>query len=232
MIFTCSSITGRSAQARSFKPSAEATNAPHARSPSLGCCQPRCPPDEVDVNGTHKAGVRLRHSWRVLERLERAIAYTLKPFQPNRMPREVSPVSGPIKREANEASRTYFSEASEKPNKTPPFQRAGMAASPEVKPSPSVASPPAWAVAAGRQLNLVGQEAEEQVKVEKERPVSASPLGQGVLPNLPSTPVAAPLSSAERDLHRHAGKGATARPNEEAPLEGVLNDLPHMEPLA
>ena len=68
--------------------------------------------------------------------------------------------------------------------------------------------------------------------MEKERPVSASPLGQGVLPNLPSTPVAAPLSSAERDLHRHAGKGATARPNEEAPLEGVLNDLPHMEPLA
>ena len=55
-----------------------------------------------------------------------------------------------------------------------------MAASPEVKPS-ICRKPASMGVAAGRQLNLVGQEAEEQAKVERERPVSASPLGQGVL---------------------------------------------------
>ena len=44
--------------------------------------------------------------------------------------------------------------------------------------------------------------------------------------------MAAALSSAERDLHRHAGTGHTCRPSEEEPLAGELNELPHMEPLA
>jgi DNA mismatch repair protein MutL len=45
-------------------------------------------------------------------------------------------------------------------------------------------------------------------------------------------PMAAALSSAERDLHRHAGTVSSTSPSAEPPLEGVLNDLPAMEPLA
>ena len=54
-------------------------------------------------------------------------------------------------------------------------------------------------------------------------------LEQVTLPGLSSTPVAPALSSAERDLHRHAG-GACNLAGEPA-LEGVLNDLPDMVPL-
>ena len=54
-------------------------------------------------------------------------------------------------------------------------------------------------------------------------------LEQVTLPGLSPTPVAPALSSAERDLHRHAG-GACNLAGEPA-LEGVLNDLPDMVPL-
>ena len=206
----------------------------HGRHP-LAVVNLQCPPSEVDVN-VHptKREVRLRHSWRVLERLERAIAHTLEavPTEPDATG-GIPGLQGLSSGQDIKPVETYF-----KPDEVPSTPQpslataAGMAAVPQTPTEPSQASPPAWAVAAGKQLNLVGQEAEELEKPEKDRPVSASPLGQRVLPDLPDAPMAAALSSAERTLHRHAGSGTTARPNEEAPLEGVLNDLPHMEPLA
>ena len=91
---------------------------------------------------------------------------------------------------------------------------------------------PSWAIAAGTQLNLVGTVAEEISKPEKQRPVSTSMASQEILPGMDERPIAPALSVAERDLHRHAGAGQTHLPSKETPLEGIINELPKMEPLA
>ena len=193
-----------------------------------------CPPDEVDVN-VHptKREVRLRHSWRVLERLERAIAHTLEtiPTEPDATG-GIPGLQGLSSGQNIKPVETYLNPIAEKTEGERLSSAAGLTASPAAQAPQPVVKPPAWAVAAGKQLNLVGHEAEEESVPSKERPVSASPLGQSVLPEMATAPVSAPLSPAERDLHRHAGCGHTARPSDEQPLEGELNDLPHMEPLA
>ena len=111
-------------------------------------------------------------------------------------------------------------------------QAAGLTDTAPVQPPTLRSSPPAWAIAAGQQLALTGEMAEDAPAKEKTRPVSHSPLGQTLLPTDEEKPIAPALSSAERALHRHAGMGVQHSPSAEAPLEGVLNDLPPMEPLA
>ena len=179
-----------------------------------------CPPRDVDVN-VHptKREVRLRHSWRILERLERAIAYTLLaiPTLPDAsaslpgldyiaQQQKPTPVTSP-QHVQKEQTNSYT--AQDRPQ------------------------PPAWVASAGLQLNLQGESTDEQEPVKKEpRPISTSPLAQSTLPTSEGRIVSPPLSSRERELHRYGTIKETISPQNEPPLPEVMNDLPHMEPLA
>ena len=184
-----------------------------------------CPAEDVDVN-VHptKSEVRLRHSWRVLERLERAIAFSLEQVPTEPEAGGAIPELRGLDRGASSSVEGLF-----KPTTT-------LASASGFQDEPrfvaKTAAPPAWAVAASQQLNLVGQEAEEQEDAPKQRPMSSSPLGQAMLPTGVNTPMASALSSAERTLHRHSGTVTSTSPSQETPLNGVLNELPPMEPLA
>jgi DNA mismatch repair protein MutL len=91
---------------------------------------------------------------------------------------------------------------------------------------------PSWAIAAGSQLNLHGSEAITPKDTIKARPVSSSQEPQQILPGMQDKPISPALSSAERELHRYSKIGINISPNDEQPLEKVINDLPKMEPLA
>lgn len=189
------------------------------------------PPDEVDVN-VHptKREVRLKHSWRVLERLERAISNTLEEVPTN------PDSAGGIKELEGlnsidvEPVANIFAKNIEKPNIS---EAAGINTA--ILPSIDQKSEnviPSWAIAAGSQLNLHGSEAITPKDTIKARPVSSSQEPQQILPGMQDKPISPALSSAERELHRYSKIGINISPNDEQPLEKVINDLPKMEPLA
>jgi DNA mismatch repair protein MutL len=189
------------------------------------------PPDEVDVN-VHptKREVRLKHSWRVLERLERAISNTLEEVPTN------PDSAGGIKELEGlnsidvEPVANIFAKNIEKPNIS---EAAGI----NTAILPSIDQKlenviHSWAIAAGSQLNLHGSEAITPKDTIKARPVSSSQEPQQILPGMQDKPISPALSSAERELHRYSKIGINISPNDEQPLEKVINDLPKMEPLA
>lgn len=170
------------------------------------------PADEVDVN-VHptKREVRLRNSWRVLERLERSIKHTLKQVPTGEAPTREFPLG-----------------AVDGGKKQDPL------------PTPSSSEVPSWAKPSETVEPTVQtsfyQGAKSDAKTEeKPRPTSSSPVLQETLPGLEEAPTAPALSSAERELHRHSKAGESVSPLDEPEIESkpeVVTDVPAMEPLA
>ena len=166
------------------------------------------PTDEVDVN-VHptKREVRLKNSWRVLERLERSIKHTLTQV----------------------ATRP---EASEDTVLEGIAERAG-ASPPEVANTDF----PEWAsVASENQIvqtrfSSIRSSVEPSVRIQS-KSTSEYNTEQDTLPGMDSDPTAPSLSSEERELHRHAVGDSTSPLDEPMPEVAIITELPEMNPLA
>lgn len=185
------------------------------------------PPSEVDVN-VHptKREVRLKHSWRVLEKLERAIAYSLESVPTNpELDGNIVGLSG-LENHIEQTSNIAGSDI-----KKMIESASGIKSLTSENDKENHQFPP-WAVAASTQLDLSGKNANNAQTKQKERPTSFAEIPQTTLHGLESKPISPALSWAERDIHKHSKNGETISPENEESLQGVLNDLPEMEPLA
>jgi DNA mismatch repair protein MutL len=244
------------------------------------------PAAEVDVN-VHptKREVRLRNSWRVLERLERAIKETLQHIPTDITPDHGSPLSGISATQAvsvagvipdsttdrtteTDAVAVGWRDADADPATEPTSEQMDERADERTDEttrgnSEAEKEEPAWARLAAqissasssteghtssRGRSSEGATADIQTKIayvpptreseldgegRGERPLSSSPLPQQTLPGMESEPIAPALSSAERDLHRHAHAASATSPVDEPELEGeVDSEVPVMKPLA
>ena len=166
------------------------------------------PATEVDVN-VHptKREVRLKNSWRVLERLERSIKHTLSQIA--------------TRPEANEETilESLSERVEENPTKSP------------------MTNLPEWASAATEnptvqtRFSSIRQSVETPVRIQS-KSTSEYITEQDTLPGMDSEPTTPSLSSEERELHRHAVGNSTSPLDEPIPKSAAIPELPEMNPLA
>ena len=163
------------------------------------------PNHEVDVN-VHptKREVRLKNSWRVLERLERSIAHTLLSV-PTGAPATSDFPLGSVGTSENEMT-SLVTETKE----------------------------PAWIEAASSVQTRFNQpiSPNNSPEIPRSRPISHSPLAQKTLPGLDDSPISPALSIGERSLHRYSKNGDPVSPLSEPEYIGPVTDVPAMEPLS
>ena len=172
----------------------------------IGVLSLNLPTEEVDVN-VHptKREVRLQNSWRVLERLERSIKYTLSKISTQPEFKDLTILEG-INIDVNEDEK-----GSEQ------FVPSWAQVSKKEKIQTHFSSI---------------RTSNDKVTVSK--PTSESnDLEQQTLPGLDSEPISKSLSSEERKLHRFSVGGESVSPIDEPPSNAaIIPDLPKMNVLS
>ena len=167
----------------------------------IGVISLNLPTKEVDVN-VHptKREVRLQHSWRVLERLERSIQYTLSRISTQPEFKDLTPLEG-------------ISVESDNPQKSEDFVPSWAQVGSEEK----------------IQTHFSSIRTAKSPMNKYETKVSVNELEQEILPGFKPDPVSPSLSSEERSLHRLSFTGQSISPvDEPKPKAAIIPDLPEM----
>ena len=170
----------------------------------IGVISLNLPTKEVDVN-VHptKREVRLQHSWRVLERLERSIQYTLSMISTQPEFKDMTILEG-IDIESNNS------------DKSEDFVPSWAQVSREEKIQTHFSSIRSAILPIDRSDNKI----------------LTNELEQEILPGLNSDPVSPSLSSEERSLHRLSKLGKSISPiDEPKPKAAIIPELPEMTAL-
>tara|TARA_B100001996_G_scaffold383035_1_gene376965 strand:- start:4673 stop:6616 length:1944 start_codon:yes stop_codon:yes gene_type:complete len=170
----------------------------------VGVISLNLPTKEVDVN-VHptKREVRLQHSWRVLERLERSIKYTLSKVSTQPELTELTVLEGIDVKLDNIQQSDVFTPSWAQPVKNDTIQTHFS----------SIRVP--------------------LVTREKSPTNSSNESEQEILPGLDSNPISPSLSSEERSLHRLSISGESISPvDEPKPKAAIIPELPEMTALS